>query len=429
MVPSLVSRIRETCVQSTSMLPLQLEIKSIIEKLLTYCQQNNWAGYDPYDALNSQIFNYVPVLDFKFARLAVTQLLKRSPINIRSLALIPKTQNPKALALFIMAFIKLSRLGMHESREFVSTMVDKLIQLRSKGTPYWCWGYSFPWQTRTMLVPRGAPNLVCTVFVAEAFLDFHAYCPEPQYLHIAASAADYLINELYRQEDGVAASFSYPLPSSRSQVHNANLLGAAFLCRVYKHTGDRGLVDAAFKVARYSVGKQHDDGSWDYGEAPKQHWIDNFHTGYNLCALRSIGQGIGTSEFEPSLQKGFKFYRNHFFRDDGAPKYFHNRVYPIDIHSVAQSIITLLTFRDLDEDAERVALAVFRWSMQNLWDSQGYCYYRKHLLFTDRTSYMRWSQAWMLLAMATMLEQYNNSMHSVQKTSEGSLESSHEALE
>ena len=40
----------------------------------------------------------------------LTQALKRSPINVRPLALIPKTQNPKALALFLSAFLRIAKL-------------------------------------------------------------------------------------------------------------------------------------------------------------------------------------------------------------------------------------------------------------------------------------------------------------------------------
>ena len=95
--------------------------------------------------------------------------------------------------------------------------------------------------------------------------------------------------------------------------------------------------------------------------------------------------------------------RTHFFREDGAARYFHNRTYPVDIHSVAQSIITLLTLRDLDPSNVRLAHSVFRWAMNHMWDDRGFFYYRVLRYCTIRTSYMRWSQAWMLLAISTLL--------------------------
>ena len=35
------------------------------------------------------------------------------------------------------------------------------------------------------------------------------------------------------------------------------------------------------------------------------------------------------------------FYKTHFLAPESIPKYFHDRIYPIDIYSVAQSIITV----------------------------------------------------------------------------------------
>ena len=152
------------------------------------------------------------------------------------------------------------------------------------------------------------------------------------------------------------------------------------------------------------MSKQYKDGSWDYGEAPSQRWKDNFHTGFNLCALRTIGRCAETSDFEPHVQRGFEFYKNHFFREDGAPKYYHDRTYPIDIHSVAQSIITLLALKGLDDGNVALAWAVFGWAMDHMWDDRGYFYYQKVPGYTIKIPYMRWGQAWMLLALTTLLE-------------------------
>ncbi|MEF3073908.1 hypothetical protein V2P20_02605 [Methylobacter sp. Wu1] len=380
------------------------DTRVITQKLLDYCHRNDWSGYDPYDALNSRIFKFLPFLNFRIPRLVLTQVLKRSPVNVRPLLMIPKTHNPKAIALFLMALVRLSRLGFLNTEILPAKMVDKLAELRSPGLSYWCWGYSFPWQTRTLLVARGTPNLVCTVFVANALLDVYESNGERRCLDMAVSSAEYILNELFWSEDeGATAGFSYPLPSLNMPVHNANFLGAALLCRVYQHVGDRKFLDAAMKVARYSAAKQHDDGSWDYGESSMQHWVDNFHTGYNLCALRAIEKYADNTEFDCHISKGFAFYRNHFFEGDGAPKYFHNRTYPIDIHSVAQSIITLLTFKDLDEQNVNLAFTIFRWALTHMWDERGYFYYQVFPLGTNRIAYMRWAQAWMLVALASLL--------------------------
>src|SRR5438128_10451737 len=85
--------------------------KATALKLLAYCRANDWTGYDPYDALNSRVFTALPFLNSRLPRLVLTQAAKRSPLNIRRLLLIPKTQNPKALALCLAAVLKLSKPG------------------------------------------------------------------------------------------------------------------------------------------------------------------------------------------------------------------------------------------------------------------------------------------------------------------------------
>jgi len=282
-------------------------------------------------------------------------------------------------------------------------MIQRLIALRSPGVPYWSWGYSFPWQTRTIVVPAGAPNLVCTTFVGNALLDAYEQRHDVRCLKMAVSTAEYILDDLYWAEGNSRAGFSYPLPGLRNQVHNANLLAAALLCQVYKLTGEKKFLSPALRVARHAAAKQHVDGSWNYGEAASQRWIDNFHTGYNLCALQSISHNAETGEFQSAMRRGLEFYRAHFFREDGAPKYFHDRPYPVDIHCVAQSMITLLAFKDLDPRNVSLARSVFQWAMNHMWDEKGFFYYRVLRSCTIRIPYMRWAQAWMLLAMSTLL--------------------------
>ena len=103
------------------------DLKTVVLKLLAYCQAEEWKGYDPYDALNSEIFKRLPFLNSRIPRILLTQLFKRSPLNLRPLFRIPKTQNPKALALFLMAFVRLSRIGLLDREELIKTMVDKLM--------------------------------------------------------------------------------------------------------------------------------------------------------------------------------------------------------------------------------------------------------------------------------------------------------------
>lgn len=372
--------------------------------LLAYCRTNDWAGYDPYDALNSRVFRALPFLDFRLARLALTQGVKRSPVNLRPLLLVPKTPNPKGIALFLAAVVKLSRTGVPGSAGLIRPLADKLLSLRSPDRAYACWGYSFDWQQRSQLVPRGSPNIICTTFAGNALLDADVQAPERAWRESALSAADFILEDLWPRKGGGPACFRYTLVG-RDEVHNANLLGAAYLCRLSRLSGERKYLEPALEAARFSVARQHGDGSWAYGEAPTQQWIDNFHTGFNLVALKRIRDYAGTAEFDPAIRKGFDFFRAHFFRDDGAPKYYAGAVYPIDIHSAAQSIITLTELSGFAPGPSDLAASVLDWTLENMRSPRGFFYFQKKPQATIRTAFMRWSQAWMLLALATFLEE------------------------
>src|ERR1700691_4523532 len=112
------------------------ELQTAVQKLLAYCQTNDWAGYEPYDVLNSKIVKSLPFLDFKIPRLVLTQALKRSPINVRGLLLVPKTQNPKALGLFLSGLVRLSTTNTANHDELIELMIERLVALRSQNVPY-----------------------------------------------------------------------------------------------------------------------------------------------------------------------------------------------------------------------------------------------------------------------------------------------------
>src|SRR4051812_31143180 len=75
--------------------------------LLRYCRSEAWAGYDPYDALNSSLARVFPARQ-KIPRTVLTQLIKRSPVNLRPLLGIRKGLNPKGVALASRAIILLA---------------------------------------------------------------------------------------------------------------------------------------------------------------------------------------------------------------------------------------------------------------------------------------------------------------------------------
>src|SRR6266852_6872669 len=111
-------------------------VKAATLKLFSYCQSHNWAGIDPYDAVNSKIFQGLPFLDRRIPRLILTQALKRSVVNFRPLLFVPPAQNPKALGLFLMSALKLSKLGLLKASDPTASITRDLESLRSANSKY-----------------------------------------------------------------------------------------------------------------------------------------------------------------------------------------------------------------------------------------------------------------------------------------------------
>ena len=101
--------------------------------------------------------------------------------------------------------------------------------------------------------------------------------------------------------------------------------------------------------------------------------------------------------------RGYQFYEKRFFLADGRPGYYHDRLYPHDVHSAAQGVITFVELTDLMPNAKSMASRVVRWAIKELQDPAGFFYFQKHPLYTIKTPYMRWAQAWMLYALSLYL--------------------------
>lgn len=76
--------------------------------LKSYCESQHFKGWDPYDGLNSKLFQSLPFLrNSAICRLILIQGFKRCPINLRPLALVPKEYNAKGIGLFLQGYCNL----------------------------------------------------------------------------------------------------------------------------------------------------------------------------------------------------------------------------------------------------------------------------------------------------------------------------------
>jgi hypothetical protein len=374
-----------------------LDIEFSINKLLAYLEKENYKGFDPYDALNSPFLRALS-FDKKYLRLAFIQILKRLPFNLRPILLIKKDYNPKGIGLFLWGYAKLYKKEKNpEYLEKIEFLLKLLEALKSRGYSGNCWGYNFDWQSRAFYVPKYTPTIVNSSFIGHALIDSYRYTNNSKALEMALLIKDFILHDLNRREENGALCFSYT-PIDNTSIHNANLLGASLLIRLYRYTNDQNLRDTALRSLAYTMKYQRNDGSWYYAETEFQKWIDSFHTGFNLQSIfYFLEQGFGM-EYKKAFEKGLKYYGENFFLGDGTPKYYHNRLYPIDIHAPCQAVVF---FAMMGGSYKELTLRIMNWMVMNMQDEKGFFYFQKTKSYTNRVQYIRWAQAWVFHALTS----------------------------
>ena len=381
------------------------DLEEAIRALDEIVRRADFQGYDPYDALNSPPLLWLARRS-RWMGVALTQALRFLPLNPRPILGIPKLVNAKTMALLARAYLKLHTHNQDDRYlDQARCCLDWLDAHRSPGFTNACWGYSFPWRTVRQFLEREAPSVVCTSFVAHAFLDAYEAWREETHLAVARSACEFILNDCPRVVRGESFCFSYT-PYNELPVHNANLLSVSVLGRVYRHTHEGELMEAALPALRYTLEDQNEDGSWCYhGPYPgRDGTIDNFHTGFVLECLRQFQADVGYDVGE-AVGRGQVFYERHFFDDYGTPWRMLGRQYPVDVRDVAELLVVMGQLGQLNQRQRELVDHVLQWALRAMRHRRGYFYSLRWRGWAYSPLYLRW-QAWMLWGLACVLPLY-----------------------
>ena len=404
------------CVNLSLSFPMALDLETIYERLFCNCESRGFAGHDPFDGLNSVLFQFTPLKYFTLPRLAWQQMLKRSPADLRRVLGVKKGVNPKALALFARAELSRFRTtdDVHHSKN-ARDLIERLLTMKIEGRadvdrPTAAFGYDFDWQSRYFFAPVGTPAIVPTAFASQAFVEAYQTLKSEIYLSAATEICDFILTGLNRSiETKDEVCFSYT-PIDHSVIFNASLLAGECLASVAAITGEHEYREMAAKTVRFVIRRQRQDEAWTYGVGSSQAWVDNFHTAYVLQSLHRISTAIPDlrTETDEPMRRGIAFWRDNFFLEDGTPKYYDSEVYPIDIHSAAVAIAAMCELRAADERMLPMARKTANWTIENMLGPEGHFYYQKRRNLCLKTPFMRWGQAWMAYALTRLIEAEKN---------------------
>lgn len=375
-----------------------------IKRLVNYCEHERFRGYDPYDTLNSFLsFGLIG----KWGPLIAIQIQKRNPINIRPLIGIQKEINPKGAGLFLKAYCILYKIT--SSDKYLEKAHDLFRWLNanySQGYSGHAWGYNFDWASPGSYVKAHTPSVVVTSFVVDGIYEYYKLTKDLEARKIIISSAHYILKDIPVTETEEGISFAYTHLST-GNCYNASLLAAEILAKADNIDEGGSYSTLIHKSIDFVLSKQNTNGSWYYSYDPilkKERKQIDFHQGFILVSLLNLKNLLVSprNDVKDALGKGLEYYRKYQFFDNGRSLWRMPRKWPIDIHNQSQGIITFSRLKNYHPSYISFANTIAYWTIKNMQSRKGYFYYRKTPLFINKTPYIRWSQAWMMLALTEL---------------------------
>jgi len=380
-----------------------VDISQSHKQLQDYIESENFKGYDPYDTLNSPLpFKWIG----KWGPVLAIQFQKRNPFNIRKVLGIKKDYNPKAIGLFLHAYsLKYQQKKDEDTLQKMEFFFNWLLENRTKGYEEYCWGYNFDWASPVKFLEKYSPTIVVSGFIAKGLFEYYQATQNPRALEVLKSIGEFTENKLAwtKTDKGHCVSYS---TKTVDCCYNANMLGAELFARLFYLTKEDKYKGLATKMTDFTIAYQQEDGHWNYSvelDTGKERTQIDFHQGYVLDSIHYVLKYCGENEqYSNALRKGSEYYFKKQFKGNGQAIFRVPKEYPVEIHNQSQGIITLTRLSYLSEDYSAFASTIAKWTIENMQSKKGYFYYKKYPSHTIKTPFMRWSEAWMLLALTEL---------------------------
>jgi len=275
-------------------------------------------------------------------------------------------------------------------------------------------------------LPKGTPCVTVTAYSTEAFLEGYRLTGKGEYLEIALKTSDFVSNDLNRKVTDSETALSYT-PLDQNYVLNANSYAAKILVDTIEYRDDLGRRDLIDKICNYILAQQNSDGSWYYfdkDDVPKKrNFIDSFHTCFVLENLYAIWEWKKDERLKKAVDKGYKFFLEHFLNDDFSISYYYKYPYPtgvkVDIRCCAEAIHCLVALSEMYPESLNIAKKIAEWTINNMQDKNGYFYFRIYKTHKHKMPYIRWGQAPMLNALTALLMKENHTTKNTKDTKNG----------
>lgn len=374
------------------------KVRNLLENMAVWFKKEDYKGVDPFQ-LDQKIFSNSNVVKKRiretlkpFHAFIPSFIFNRSSkvIISKSLGLILKGN--------LLNFETFEDKCFSEENEKIS---DLILCLKSNLFENYCWGLPFEWGS-TVRYPANTPLVCVTSPIANSLFNYYEITKDNEILDKLKSVIDFYLNDngYFEDENTFCLYYSY---LDKICAINGNLMATRFITLLNCLLNDSRYEEICYKMVNFAYKYQNKDGSFPYSGREKQiTTVDNRHTGFVIEELTHLKNTLDLSKYENRYKRAIEYYLNTLF-DGFLPKWSPKQTYPIDIHDIAQAIITLSQVDQLDKARKLVEFAID--NMSNRKDEFYYKYFKNSKV--NKTVFFRWNQAWMYLALSTYMYHKN----------------------
>lgn len=377
-----------------------MQLSKVLNKCEGYIIMNNYKSFDPFDALTNDFVNSVTKGKPLLRRIAI-QISQKSPIDLHWTGM-KKMVHTKTISDMLWYYAINDQPDSETKTNYYFNWLLNIKVKRGFG-----WGLNFPYTSRFIDADENMPNLYNTVNSGLAICYAYKYLTDENKIlakDVIKGILKFINETLGYIDEGDKGWYLY-YPTQKYPTYNVNALAVYFLSFVKHLNLHDGLLIPQNRIEsllNLICDEQNEDGSWYYSRSPKGKWIDGFHSGFVLESLAFVYKNHTASDkLKKTIEKGWDYFINQMFFEDGYPKYFSyskNR-YPVESQNCAQAIQTMAILGQwLGWDQKELLLKIVKNVMADLYDKRGFFYYKKTQFFTFKSPFIRWSLTPMLLS-------------------------------
>lgn len=379
---------------------------------MEHIEKDDLKGYDPYDFYLSPIAKYIP------KSILFLHAAKVSPINFRPVLGIKKGMVTKVYALMIDSYLNLYEIN-KEERYLTKAKVcyQNMIAAAIVNTPAELgWGRNYPFKTGGEIHDNKKPLVYLDARLGQAMIHLYDVTKDTEILKALARVVTNLIRTGRILEHDGWKFLGYSPDKNARLTFNASMVAVETIMKFMERAGlktfmvdDYEMGATCKEIIRTMIHFQESDGGWSYGYSTKGVLFNqkDFHQGFVIDSLHEclplIDDEHLRADARQSYELGYQYLKNIQIDDNGAFFWRYPKKYPIDIHNQAQGILSMCC-NENDSDNEYLE-KVIDFTIDNFWKKKDHCFkYQIWPLFTNKISYVRWCNGWMLYVLTMYLK-------------------------